>query len=351
MDPLLPLISAAHLNAVLELAGVLGDQHVKDVTVVSDRATLMSRIIRLRLTYDGPAAAFPGSLIVKTDLPERQGSEWSNGLREVAFYNDAAPSLPAGLVPRCFAAQPAGTATPSYLVLEDLTDTHALATDYPLPPSNAQSRAIVRSLGRLHAAWWDDPQVGASIGARPDVATTDRLVQQLIEHFAVFADRLGEELSAEHRAFYQKLLAAAPLLHKRYRHAKNITLAHGDAHIWNCFLPRNGSDDVRWLDWEGWRIRSPTNDLAYMIAGFWYPERPQRLETALLDHYHEVLLENGVKGYSRTDMQEDYRLSVLWQAGTPVFQAGLKHPPFTWWNNFHNIMAAVDDLGCRELLD
>jgi hypothetical protein len=71
----------------------------------------------------------------------------------------------------------------------------------------------------------------------------------------------------------------------------------------------------------------------------------------LLDHYHTGLLENGVAGYHRIDMQEDYRLSVLWQMLTPVFQAGLKHHPMIWWNNFQCIMAAVDDLGCRELRD
>ena len=32
MDPLLSLINAAHLNAVLERAGVLGDQHYKTST-------------------------------------------------------------------------------------------------------------------------------------------------------------------------------------------------------------------------------------------------------------------------------------------------------------------------------
>jgi hypothetical protein len=67
--------------------------------------------------------------------------------------------------------------------------------------------------------------------------------------------------------------------------------------------------------------------------------------------YHTVLLENGVQSYNRIDMQEDYRRSVLWQTTTPVFQAGLKLPPMIWWNNFQRIMAAVDDPGCRELLD
>jgi hypothetical protein len=349
VDPLLRLISAAHLNAILERAGVLGNVHVQDVTNISDRSTLVSRIIRLRLTYDGPADALPSSLIVKTGLPEQRGGEWSNG-HETAFYSDVAPSLPTGLVPRCFQAKHADATTPWHLILEDLTDTHALATAWPLPPSEAQCRTIVGSLGRLHAAWWEDPRLGVTIGARFDAAAMGQFIERAAKHFEVFADRLGDELPGERRAFYERWIAVAPRLHERYREARNITLTHGDAHVWNCFLPRNGSNDVRWFDWDGWRIRVPTSDLAYMMAVHWYPERRQRLETALLDHYHTILLENGVRSYNRTDMQDDYRLSVLWQTITPVFQAGLKLPPVIWWNNFQRIMAAVDDLGCYELL-
>jgi Ecdysteroid kinase-like family len=346
MDPLLPL-SAAHLSAILERAGVLDDLHVQDVTIISDRPTLVSRIIRLRLTYDGPANALPGSLIVKTGL--QRGSEWSNS-REVAFYNDVAPSLPRGLVPRCFEAHDTDATTLWHLVLEDLTDTHALATEWPLPPSEVQCKTIVGALGRLHAGWWENPRLGVSVAARLDDAMLDRFNGRVAAHFEMFAERLGDELSGERRAFYKKLIAAAPRLYKRYHNATNITLGQGDAHVWNCFLPRNGSDDVRWFDWGGWRISVPTDDLVYMMAVHWYPERRQRLERALLDHYHEILLENGVRSYNRADLQEDYRLSVLWHTVTPMFFAGLKLPPVIWWNHFHHIMAAVDDLGCRELL-
>jgi hypothetical protein len=350
MDKLLRLISADYLNAILERAGVLGDQHVRDVSIISDRPTLVSRIIRLRLTYDGTANFSPGSLIVKTGLPERQGTEWLNGHREVVFYSDVAPSLPAGLVPRCFEAHHADATTQAHLVLEDLTETHLVATEWPLPPSDAQCRTIVGSLGRLHAAWWEDPRLGVTVGELLDDAAMHRFIQRVTEYFDVFADRLGDELSGEERVFYERLIAALPRLHERYRDTRNITLTHGDAHVWNCFLPRNGGVDVRWFDWDGWRIRVPTNDLAYMMAVHWYPERRRRLERALLDHYHAVLLENGVCGYNRADMWEDYRMSVLWHTTTPVFAAGLKLPPVIWWNNFQRIMAAVDDLGCRELL-
>ena len=234
---------------------VLGDQHVQDVVIINDRPTLMSRIIRLRLTYDGPAAAQPATLLVEAGL-------WSNGRQEVAFYSDVAPSLRSGLVPRCFEAHPADATTSLHLILEDLTDTHAPATEWRLPPSAAQCRTIVGSLARLPAAWWEDTRLGVTVGTRFDDAGMDRFIQQVAGHFALFADRLGDELSPERRAFNEALMAAAPQLHKRYRDSKNITLTHGDAHVWNCFLPRNESDSVRWFDWDGWRNRVPTNDPA-----------------------------------------------------------------------------------------
>jgi hypothetical protein len=34
-----------------------------------------------------------------------------------------------------------------------------------------------------------------------------------------------------------------------------------------------------------------------------------------------------------------------------VLQAAYDIPPWIWWNNLERILLAVDDLGCRELLD
>jgi hypothetical protein len=350
MDPLPQWISAEHLNAVLQRAGFLAGAHVRHVELVRDRETILSRIIRVRLSYDRATQAAPACLILKTGRPDRMNSEWAGSRHEVAFYRQIAPSLPAKVVPRCLEADHDDATHAWHLLLEDLTDTHALATEWPLPPTRAQCETILTGLGRFHAAWWDDPRLGVSVGAAFDDAAIDRFIEQVAGHFVTFADRLGEDLSADHRAFYQRLLESAPVLHRRYRVGANLTLTHGDAHVWNCFLSRDDSDDARWFDWDSWRIRVPANDLANMMALHWYPDRRTRLESALLDHYHNVLLAWGVTGYDRRDLQDDYRLSVLWQSTMPIFQAGVKIPPVVWWNHFHRIMAAVDDLGCRELL-
>jgi hypothetical protein len=87
-----------------------------------------------------------------------------------------------------------------------------------------------------------------------------------------------------------------------------------------------------------------------MMAVHWYPEQRRRMECALLDRYHATLVECGVHGYDRQALDDDYRLAVLWQIATPVWQAAYDIPPVIWWNNMQRVLLAVDDLGCRVWL-
>jgi hypothetical protein len=68
---------------------VLDGGSVRDVAVESSRQTILSRILRLRLTYDRAPDQAPGSLILKTGLPER-AALWKGGNREISFYRQIA---------------------------------------------------------------------------------------------------------------------------------------------------------------------------------------------------------------------------------------------------------------------
>lgn len=106
-----------------------------------------------------------------------------------------------------------------------------------------------------------------------------------------------------------------------------------------------GRGDERLFDWDAWRVDVGSDDLAYMMALHWYPELRSRMERRLLDCYHEELIIHGVAGYDRRALQEDYRLSVLWQIATPVWQHAAGIPPLilpsrTWaastcWTDGH----------------
>ena len=130
-----------------------------------------------------------------------------------------------------------------------------------------------------------------------------------------------------------------------------MTVIQGDAHVWNCFLPRDAAKDgPRLFDWDAWQVNTGSDDLACMMAQQWYPELRQRFEARLLNTFHDELTTHGVQGYDRRALQDDYRLSVLWLIATPVWQHANGIPPVIWWNNFERVLLAVEDLDCRELL-
>ena len=131
----------------------------------------------------------------------------------------------------------------------------------------------------------------------------------------------------------------------------DVTLVHGDAHAWNCFLAKDpaAARDL-WFDWDNWRLDVGAADLAYFMALQWFPERRRRFEARLLDVYCEALAAGGVPAYGRVELREDYRLAVLWQVATPVKQYCGGLPPVVWWNGLERILLAVEDLECTELL-
>jgi hypothetical protein len=350
-DALPPAANADHLTAVLRKAGVLGDARVRDVDPENPRDTVLSHIVRLKLVFDGVASGAPASLILKTARSDRLDPSWVAGRQEVAFYNQVAPRSPAGLVPRCYDAEWNADTNAWHLLLEDLTATHMIATIWPLPPTSEQCETIVGSLARVHAEWWDNPGLGAAVGRWLDADALELGLRTFTGHLARFIDRYGDRIPVERRQLYDRLIEAAPRFRQRYLSHRNVTIAHGDAHVWNCLLPRDAaSDDARFFDWDSWHIDVGTSDLAYMIAMHWYPDRRRRFEQHLLDRYQRELLEHGVKNYDRVALADDYRLSVLEHIMTPVWQAAHNIPPVIWWNNLERIFMAVDDLDCRELL-
>jgi hypothetical protein len=337
------------LTEALRRSGALVKGRVRAVTVENARPTILSHVMRLRLEYEGDPHGAPATLFLKTAAAERANAEWTSGRQEVAFYTDVAPAVGGGILPRCWAAHWEPETNGWHILLEDLADSHALPTAWPVPPTFEQCKSIVNAWARFHAAWWDDPRLGDTVGRWLEPDVREPRVRGFMQQFAQFADRFGDRLSHERRALFERLFAAR--LWGRYDSRRNVTIVHGDAHVWNCFLPKDLGDTIRLFDWDAWRIGVSSDDLAYMIAMHWYPERRQRFERSLLDHYHDALLERGVRGYDRSALAEDYRLSALGLIMRPIGQALYDIPAGIWWNNLERILLAVDDLGCRDLLN
>ncbi len=253
-------------------------------------------------------------------------------------------------MPRCYKAETAADGS-WLLLLEDLTDTHSVASQWPLPPTFAQAEAVVRCRARFQAAWWDDPRLGSSVGAWPTDDEIEGWLVGLAKQYEAFADFLGDRLPAHRRQLYGKLFASAPKLLERFKSRRHMTIIQGDAHVWNCFLPKDAAlNTPRLFDWDGWQLNVGADDLAYMIAMHLYPDRRRHVEKPLLDAFHDELQAHGARGYDRRMLQDDYRLSVLWQITRPVWMRAAGIPPVIWWGHLERTHLAVDDLDCREFL-
>jgi hypothetical protein len=339
----------ARLTGTLQASGALDGGRVVGVTVEASRRTALSTIEQLRLHYVG--ATGPATLIRKIPRTDVAPDLAALLRKEIHFYAEAAPATPPGLLVQCYGIGGLDGG-PAWLLLEDLTDSHVSVGAWPLPPTVEQCERIMDTYATLHAHWWGHPQLGVSVGAWLDVTgALDRSMGELATRFAAFADRLADRLSRERRVLYERLLTAAPRLLARYRTHRDLTLIHGDAHVWNALHPRDPRDSIRLIDWDDWRVDTATDDLAYMIALHWYPDRRRRLERRLLERYHATLTARGVGAYPFAALLDDYRRSVLWQVATPVWQASLGITAAVWWSHLERIMLAVDDLDCRALLD
>jgi hypothetical protein len=347
-SPLPAVAEPSYLTAALRKAGALDAGAVREVKVLHERDTVVSHVTRLGLRYVGESAGAPQTLILKTPHAGFAKTLADDGQREVAFYTQLAPKMPRGLTPRCFDGHFDEESVNWHLLLEDLTDSHEIATQWPLPPSREQATAIVTTLAHWHAAWWDHPDLADAWASPEDSA---QRMEAFAGHYDRFADLLGDRLSEERRILYRRFIDQSARLSERYHSHRHLSLAHGDAHTWNFMLPRPGvADTVRLFDFAMWGVNVPTNDLAYMMAVHWYPERRQALERPLLNLYHETLLASGITGYTRGALDRDYRWSVLMHITKPVWLWAINIPPGIWWPHLERVMMAVEDLGCEELL-
>jgi hypothetical protein len=337
-DDLLP----DQLTERLRASGALPFGRVTAIHSEERRPMLVSTIMPLRVEYspDAPAEA-PTRLLLKSSRDGLDARLQSLvGEREVAFYTQAAPLMPSGPLPRCYDAE--HSSGRFHLLLEDLSETHMVVTQWPLPPSVEACERIVETWAVFHAFWWRHPRLGREIGAFLDEAALAKMGADYRGRYERFAETLGDRLGSGARAVYARALDGRDRLFTPKRLYATYTLVHGDAHVWNLLYPRDdAASGIRLIDWDAWRIGRGAFDLAYMMALHWYPERRARLEAALIERYHAGLLAHGVTDYSLDQLWEDYRLAVIGHLATPVWHQSYGLPPAIWWPHLHRILAAL----------
>jgi hypothetical protein len=327
-----------HLSQRLDLAGArLLSARSRSI----DAPGYLSDLIGVDFEWDTTSGA-PARAVLKVSHP-------GYGREELPFYDKVAERLLCPVIPRFFAGGLDAPTNRTWILIEDLSDSHQRPSEAPLPPTLARCGHLVEALAQFHAAGWEMDglqQVGPTLHAR--LLASDWLGPAIDRLFGNAGDALAEPT----RALYARWLRAFPALVERAGALRGSTVVHGDAHVWNMMLPKECTDDLpRLIDWDGWHVGAAVWDLAYMMAVQWDRGVRQRFELRLLDQYHRALTLSGVTGYSREALQEDYRFAVLLHLRTPIARFARGMSAYVWWPQLTRIQQAVEDHRCADMLD
>ncbi|MDE3000042.1 MAG: phosphotransferase [Gemmatimonadota bacterium] len=293
--------------------------------------------------YDGDVS---NALVLKVF---RKG--WfGGGVLEWEFYNELAPKTPGTHVCPVYDGGIDHTNKICHLIMADLSGTHTE------PPMNAKDRPheqVVAELLKYHVRWWNDPRLEtrtfyvrhggplrmAQAIAKEDIYVNCRAFEPALRDFSKDA---GDELLPSWIETTERVIAKYPeVFHARVSGGQNITLLHGDAHVWNLFYPKNAATDRLILfDWETYKRGIGAYDLAYMLVHGTSGRR--QIESGLMNQYYQGLIAGGISSYSHDEFIRDFRLSIISCVFCPLIWKRVISMKFA--------MEAYEDWGCEELL-
>ena len=313
----------------------------------------VAEITSLTLTYTPDASGnLPTQLALKCSRSEVHPEKLAAGSREVKFYQAMAGLEYHFPIPPCYAAGYDIETGHSYILMADLSATH-YQTPFPIPPPVKDCNPVVESLAHIHAHWWNNASLGVTIGEPFDAVIAEAGRKRLAATVPGFMDFLGASMVPAQRRIFEQILASGFLecREERYKEMDTVTLVHGDTHTGNLLLPRDATrDKVYVVDWHLWGISVAMDDLAFMIAHRWSPQRRAALEQSLLRHYHQQLLARGVEDYDWAACWRDYREAVILTVLIPIGQFRRNSHFTVIWMGLENSLAAYEELECAELL-
>lgn len=346
-------VTSEWLTGVLHIGGFLDRGKVANVNPRLTKEMPMSIVSRLEVAYssDSPASA-PTKLFLKkprTDLAHGVATEHIE--KEVEFYRIIASEMPDSPFIRCFGAAYEPEKGESFLLLEDLSETH-FQPESPNPPSAMYCELAVECLARLHAYWWNDPRLGKSIGKLFTENELDTFLANVEKNVVGFMDFLGDALTVKQRRAYDLLLSSRYKIWGRLTDPEGLTVTHGDAHWWNFLYPRDSATDrVRLFDWQLWHIDVGPRDLAFLVALSGFASQKRVPDDSLVSRYYDTLVAEGIENYTWDDCWKDYRWAAIRNLNIPVIFWSRGKERRHWQENLDRAMRSFEELGCSELLE
>ncbi len=307
-------ITPEWLNEVLD-GSVTGGAKVAsiDKEIIGEGAGFVGEITRLSLTYDGNAASALASLIAKLPTRDEAFRNLANMVnlyeREIRFYEQIADDVPLRTPEMYFSHADSATGD-HVLLLEDLAP--GRVGDQLATCSIDEAKLALRTLARLHAAFWNSPRLKEfewMPGA--DDPTLIGLISMMYERsWPIFVERYGDQVPPEIFPIGEKFGQKFTELAKEIEGGP-LTITHADYRLDNMFFDLADGSPIAIIDWQLTQRGPALGDVTYFLAGNLTPEVRREHETDLVRVYHEALVKHGVEDYDYETCAEDYRRAAL----------------------------------------
>jgi len=347
-------ITSEWLTDKLREGGYLPYFRVTDVRVINTHNSASATLYTLRVKYSdaGVARKMPESMILKV-----YHAGYDKADKEVTFYGRILPALRSryndadlSIVQGYDAYYDVGE-DQSHVLMEGVSSRFKRHHE-PTPPTKRHITQIADSLAMFHAHWWEDEQLGDTIGL---AITEDRLDSYLTAQRDAYDSFQSEGkivLQPRQRQILDAVVGQMPSKRKqRLLEGSRVTLVHNDLKPDNFLYSHNA---LRILDWKDWQLGMATDDIAYFIPFYWDARKRKFEEPRLLKRYWGELSRHGVKDYSYDDLMLDYRVSLGLQIGALM---GTWQPEdwrkgrWSMWSVLVMGLQAFDDLNVGEIFD
>ena len=339
-------------------------EHTTELVEMQGAAAVVARF---GITYDADEPGAPRSLIAKFASPHepiRALMQLIGGYaREVEFYQQFGGD--AGIpTPHCYHASIDSDSGVFVLLLEDMSDSR-------MPDMVTRSvedvEMAVRHLAPFHAKWWNHPRLRTlDILRYPGSPANELFLRQgwgaLTAAFPAAKEQFADEFPVSLVALTEELLPRFDdLLEIKQRDEGRTTLVHGDYHPQQIFFESERGGRFAVFDWQTVSAGSGGDDLARIIVTGLDTGQREAADRRLIELYHSLLLEHGVKDYSAQECYDDFRLGLVTTLVINIIAAPNIDPAFIEAEEaaseisageamFVRLGAAIDAHNVREVL-
>lgn len=282
-----------------------------DATVIGVGEGFMGQLARLTLTLEGATAKTPASIIAKfaAQAQETRDTAADQNLyqREIGFYNDIGER--AGVpVAHCYYNLYVADSNHFVILLEDLAP--GIPSDQVIGTDKATSREVIEQFARLHAKWWNSPELEQYDWAKWILKAMP--MEEGLKELERSIKEVEETGKFDAYPEMKRLIHLLPPLFK-FDPAPPypFTLTHGDLRSDNIIMPSSEGGRFAIIDWQLCGVGDPITDLVRWMTQSISIEDRRATEQELLKLYHERLAEYGVRGYSYSKFINAYKTNLI----------------------------------------